>query len=366
MKKLIYILPFLLILSSCMDDDVLRDFERLNANHTERGVFVVNEGNFMYENASLSYYNINDNIFENNVFYRTNALPLGDVAQSMTIRDSLGYIVINNSGKIYIININTFKYIGKITGFTSPRNIVFISDEKAYVSDLYSKCLYIVNLKTRQIAGSVDLSATGSVYAHTSESMVVSGDKLFVSSWNFDDKILVVNTINDEITDTLDVTLQPNSMVIDKNNKLWVLCDGGNETSPVGYENPTLIRINPETLEIEKTLTFDDINGSPTDLCMTAGKDTLYFIFSNWGGTAIEGSGVYRMAVTSEVLPSSPVIPENGKLFYSMGIDPINSDIYVGDASNYSSNGRVLRFRHDCILIYEFEAGIAPGGFCFK
>ena len=69
-----------------------------------KGVFVVCEGTFMFANASLSYYNPDSSIIENSVFYRANKFKLGDVAQSMVIRDSLGFIVVNNSARVDVIS----------------------------------------------------------------------------------------------------------------------------------------------------------------------------------------------------------------------------------------------------------------------
>lgn len=111
---------------SCMDYGPIEkeDFEIDNAGSgdevTGKGLFITNEGNFMYGNASLSYYDPEKKHVENEVFARANAIKLGDVAQSMVIRNGIGWIVVNNSGVIYAIDINTFKEVGRIRASLRP------------------------------------------------------------------------------------------------------------------------------------------------------------------------------------------------------------------------------------------------------
>lgn len=366
MKKLAFVFIIgMLLLSSCMKDNTLSN--RLQEDKKGHDVFIINQGNFGDGNSSLSYYDPAAKTVINNVFYGTNGLPLGDVANSMAIRDSLGYIVVNNSGKIYIINVNTFKYVGKITGFTSPRNICFINDNEAYVTDMYSKTIEIVNPQSMKITGAINIDNHNTKFTqHTSEQVVLYKNYAFVNSWSFDDKVLVINTNTNQVVDSITVTKQPNTMVLDKNNDLWVLSDGGYTNSNYGQVNAALTEIDAKTREILKTYTFPDIGASPTGLCENPGKDTLYYLKLPTYGATINLPGVYAMSIGDQSLPSVPIINQNGRSFYALGVDPGSGTIYVSDAKDYQQNGKVFVYSPKGQVDDSITAGIIPGGFCFK
>jgi hypothetical protein len=367
MKNKIFVITFIFIFFSanyCMNDDSAADFGK-NLKHHGNGVFIVNEGNFMYGNASLTFYDPEKKEVENDIFYNTNGLPLGDVAQSMTIIDSTAFIVINNSGKIYEMNINTFRYTGKITGLTSPRYFFVISQTKAYISDLYAKEITIVNPKTGLKNGTVNVNNHNpKFYQHSTEQILLFGKYIYVNCHSFDDKILKINSETDRLEDSLTVAKQPQSMVIDKNNNLWVLSDGGFSESPYGQVNAALSEINLNLFSVEKTLTFSDINSTPNSLCINKTGDTLFFIVKNSVSPNI--SGVYRFSISENQLPEWAFIKAENRFFYAVAIHPENSEIYVSDAKDYSQRGDIYRFSPNGTPIDTFAAGIIPGTFCFK
>jgi DNA-binding beta-propeller fold protein YncE len=342
-----------------MKDEELWNFEKPEYKTSSKGVFIINEGNFMYENASLTYYDIEAQETFDNVFFNTNALPLGDVAQSMQVFDSLGYVVLNGSGKIYVININDFNYVGKITGLTSPRHIHFINESKAYVTDLYARSLAIIDPQLLQVTGYIDVNNPGSQFnQHPTEQMVQFQKFVFTNSWSFDDKVLVIDTETDELVDSIEVLIQPNSLVLDRYKKIWVLCDGGFEGNPYGYETPGLVRIDADTRIVEHVIYLEP-GDYPTELKINGNGDTLYFINRH----------IYRLPVTSltdpELFIESPYQGISGG-FYGLGIDPGSSDVYVADAIDNAQNGVIYRYSANGMLIDSFKAGIIPGSFCFK
>lgn len=333
----------------CMDYGPLAE-EVFNHKGTTDGLFITCEGNFMYGNASLSYYTPSTKKVENEVFIRSNGANLGDVAQSVVVRGNLAYVVVNNSGVIFVIDIDTFKIMGSITGLVSPRYVHFISDTKAYITDLYQPQITIFNPQTLEVTGHISTNGHKST-----EQMVQYNNLIFTNCWSKDNKILVIDSFSDKLIDSIEVAIQPTSIVIDKFNKIWALSDGGFEGSPYGYSAPTLTKIDARSRLIEKEYKF--LKGDrPTKMALNGTRDTLYYI----------NKSVWQLDVSQTQFPVRPLIPYNNTIYYGITVDPKNSDVYIADAIDYVQSGIIYRFSHKGEPLDTFKVGITPGAFAFK
>ena len=275
MKKYLLIFLVAIFMFSCDEEPVETIYFDLAGRE---GVFITCEGNFMYGNASLSFYDKNEKKVYNQLFYARNNTPLGDVAQSISQYGNTIFMVVNNSGKIVGINPETAEFKGVISGLVSPRHIHFISGEKAYVSDLYARAICIINPVTFNVTGKINVSDGQQNYQrHATEQFVQVGNLVFVSCWSNDEYLLVIDTETDAVLDSIKTPLQPKDILLDKNEKIWVLCDGGFEGSPLGNEPPSLLRVDPITLTIEQKYVFAENLGFPSQLAINSTKDTLFF-----------------------------------------------------------------------------------------
>lgn len=345
MKRFLYIGMMVAICLSCSDEPVETVFFDLD---TQNGVFIACEGNFMYGNSSLSFYNAGTKMVTNQLFYARNNTPLGDVAQSLTMHNQTLFIAVNNSGKIFGIDPKTAAFKGVITGLTSPRYIHVLSNEKAYVSDLYANHISIVNPETFEVSGRIELGD------HTSEQMVQIGNRVYVSSWSFDEYLLVIDAETDELINEIKVPFQPKDLEVDGNGKLWILSQGSTEGFSQIEIPPALSRIDPVTQTIEQIYRFQQ-GDLPASLEINGSGDTLFFIHR----------GVKKMAIDSRHLPDSAFI-SSGHLFYSLGINPNNNEVYVSDAIDYTQNAFIYRYTGQGVILDSFRVGINPSDFLFR
>jgi len=352
MKRFIYLAATAAALSftSCSDDD---DPIVPPAPTSVDGLFVVCNGNYMSGNGSLSYYTPEDGTVENDIFARANGMKLGDIAQSMSIDGNTGWICVNGSNVVYAIDIDTYKVKGVVKDIAAPRNTLPVSDDKLYVSTLYDNRIAIVNPGTYTVTGYVDIprmdASTGST-----EQMVKIGDYVYVNCWSYQTEVLKIDSRTDEVVDLVDVGIQPQSIAYDGNGHLWVLCDGGGwDENPIGFEEPSLSRIDLATFEVDRTIKLQKYSVA-SHLRYHAGN--LYWL----------ENGVQRMSADATEAPSAPFIASSSYGLYSLAINPVNGDIYVGDAIDYMQAGAVTRYNAAGEEISTFNVGIIPACFCWK
>jgi YVTN family beta-propeller protein len=341
MKKNLLLILILVLTLSC---------EKNSNNGAESfvagtGVFIVNEGNFNGGNGSLSFYAYENGLIYNDLFGNANGRPLGDVPNSMTIAGDNAYIVVNNSGKIEVVNKSTIGSIATISGLKSPRNFAVVSTTNAYVTSIYSDSVAIINLATNTVSDYINIR-------RSSESIIAKGNKAFVSNWVGGNEIMVIDLLTNKVTDSIQVGVEPESMVLDRNNMLWVLCNGGWERKNFAE----LDQINTTTNKVEKKLVFPSKLSSPTSLAVNSTGDALFYL----------ENGVNKVNLAFPILPSSPLIAQTDHLFYKLGIDPVKNYILVTDAIDYKQQGYMLIYLPDGTLISSSYAGIIPGSMCFK
>ena len=345
--QIIYFLVSCIFLLGCKKDEIGPQFvDYSNFTKATNQVVIINEGGFNNSNASISVYNKAAKTSTDNVFKNANNAPLGDVAQSITNYGGYYYIVVDNSSKIEIVDTANFKSVATITGFTSPRYMEVVNATKAYVTDLYSNSIQVVNLIDNTIIKSIATSAR-------TEQLLLLNNTMYVTEYT--GKLLVINTITDKIDTTLNLSYGVKNIALDANNNLWVLADGS-YTGNVNQTNAVLYKINPLTNAILQQLKFENLNDSPSQLTMSETSNSLYYL----------NNGVYTMTIADTVLPSSPIITSNNRVLYGLGIDPENGDIFVSDAGDYVQKGQVYIYSKTGTAKHNFTVGIIPNGFMFN
>jgi len=306
-------------------------------------VYLVNEGNFQWGNASMATYDPDTKEFVDELFKKSNGYPIGDVFQSIVRHKGSFLLALNNSGKIVKIDTTTLKVVKEYAGFQSPRYILPLDDQVVLVTDLYSNFVSVLNLESGSVTKKISLTGW-------SEQMLRVNDEVWIGNRQ-NDKVYVVDVASLELTDSLTLAHQINSLRQDATGALWIICQGDEAKKLRG----ALFRIDPLKKEVLDSFQFE-LKQNPFNLRMNPNADTLYFINQH----------IFKMPVAASQLPSTSFIELPDKTPYGLDIDPSSGLLYFSDAIDYVSRSEVSVFEPgNGDLIHSFKAGVLCNHFLF-
>ncbi|NML67150.1 hypothetical protein HHL22_18250 [Hymenobacter sp. RP-2-7] len=340
---------FASFLASCSKDDNTTP----TAAGTGQYAFVINEGNFSNGTGSVSRVNkSNVKDIAIDAFGSANGgAVLGSVVESMTVVDTKGYVVVNNSNKIEVVSLPDFKSTATIAGLNQPRFLTrsVANTNRGYVTEWLggpypapytAGRISLIDLSSNKVTGTVPVGINP-------ERMALTGGNLYVanSSSSF---LTVISDASGAATGTIALPTPASSLVVDKNNTLWVLCGSDYASQPAKL----LHFSSGATPAVQQTFTFATV-GSGGGLRIGPDGQQLYYSYRN---------GEYRMAITDTSLPTTPLIRRN---FYGFDIDPSTGLLYGTDALNYSNPGWLIRYQPNGTKLDSVTVQVSPNGVVF-
>ena len=342
-----------IFLTACSNDD--ENTEAPLGNY-DNGVLILNQGGFGNGNASISYVSEDFVTQQNNIFSLVNpTITLGDTAQDIGFYQDLAFIVLNVSNKIEIVNRYTMAHVATISsGLDNPRFIAF-SNGKGFVtnwadgtntSDDY---VAVVNLSTYAVSSTIAV-------AEGPEKIIENNNKLYVAhagGFNFGNTISVINAATNSLQTTINVGDVPNSLKI-KDNSLYVIC-GGKPSYATTETAGSLVKINLSNNSVSNTINFTATT-HPSNLIING--NNMYYTVDD---------AVFKTSLNVTTLPSTPLFTTTSQGVYGVYSFAVENDkIYVGDAGDYNSNGKVYIYSEAGILENQYTVGVIPAGFFFN
>lgn len=351
MKKLIYLLIISIAIVSCKKDDETKS-DAVIPEQTSFGFYVLNEGNFLANNASISYINANYEL-SLDPYYDANQVGIGDVLQSFTTFENKGFAVLNNSNTIEVFDLGSWQNIATITGITYPRHIVNVGNGKLFVSaGAMSGSVYVIDAVSHAILGNI---AVG----NGPERMLIHENKLFVCNsggWIEDNTLSVIDLSTNQVTQTITVGDRPMDIDLDAYGNVWVLCQGktvwNDDYTQIIDETPArFVQIAPLSGNLLAEHIVGVIGDHPSVMEIPQSSNTIYYI----------NDALYRYEPNVQTLPGTLFIDQ---AFNSLDIRN-NGELWLTSISDFVNPSRVYRYNTSGEMLHEFTVGMGANGVVF-
>lgn len=344
-------------LASCSDDTPTPTATPTGG--TGQYAFVINEGNFTNGIGSVSRFDKTTKALTTDAFATANkGTVLGSVVQSMGVVDTTGYVVVNNSNKIEVVSLPSFKSKATIAGLNQPRYFrqSVTNSNRAYVTEWLggpfpapytNGRISIIDLTTSKVTGTVTTTSTLPVGINP-ERMVATAGNIYVAN-SGSPFLTVINDASGAVSNTITLPAPASDLVVDKNNSIWVLCN-----SDYASNAAVLLNLNPNgSTTIRTAFIFPMANLGGGGLRISPDGQQLYYSY---------GQGEYRMNITDTALPTTPLIRRS---FYGFDVDPTTGQLYATDAGNYASPGYLIRYQANGTKIDSARVQVSPNGTVF-
>ncbi len=349
LKTLIMILSVTgLVLTSCEKKDPDPDITADNL----KGMFVVCEGTFGQANGDITFYDSKEDLSIKKLYYLSNGVEPGDIVQSFAVADTLGFLVVNNSQKVIVVNMKDFTHVKTIYGFSYPRSVVRADENSIYVSNgngSSDNYIYSIDLLSLEKNDSLAVSAGP-------ENLLVAGTKIYAAlsgGWNNDgSSVIEIDPESFTIANTFNVSPVPIDIVNDKNGDIWVYCKGLAEYDAnwnVSYSGMGICKINTASKEVS-TFNLSVMQSSGiNNIDRSPDGNIIYFL----------NDGLYEMQITSGELPSTALIEQT---YYGLSVDPENGNIVCLD----DVNSKAIVCNNTGTELYNFETAYFPNSVVFS
>ena len=314
-------------------------------NTFTNGVFVLNEGLFHQNNATLTFYDFNTKKVYNDIFTDVNHRGLGDIGNDLRKYGSKLYCVVNNSNIVEVIDAATIKSLKTISlPGKQPRNVVFLNN-KAYISCFDGD---VVKIDTSS------LNIEGMIYSGKNpDGICVCNNKIYVANSggldypNYGKTVTVIDPVSFTVMKEITVEINPTRIKKFGNNYIYVVSNGNYGSIPYKLQ-----KIDCNTDELIKTYDLEVLN-------LTIHNNRAYIYSYNYSS---QESWIKVLNLDNDEIESEQFITDGTKIItpYCIDVDQRSGDVWITDAGNFTANGDVYCFDKSGKKKFSFEAGLCP------
>ena len=315
------------------------------------GLYILNEGNMGSNKATLDYLDFSSGTYSRNIYPSRNPNPvmeLGDVGNDLKIYGSRLWMVVNCSNKVEVADAWTTVSRGHIDipncrNMAFHRNYAYVS---SYVGTMQESSMlgqvYKIDTLTLKVAGQLTVG-------RQPEEMAVLDGKLYVANsggysgargQGYDRTVSVIDLETFQVDYTIDVAPNLFRLRSDSHGQLWVTSRGDYGDTPAKLyvlgmgKKGQMVKTDSLTMAVgDLSIVGDSLYYYTADLENPQRGATTYGIIHTVSHQVINGQALN--IPTGQPVPSTP---------YGIIVHPQTREVYLMDATNFVSSGRLFCF----------------------